>query len=80
MLASVSESEVRAALERLEKVDGGADNPVCAGLRNLLHRLAENFDLAAHETDSAPALSGRLRFCHADGSVRLIGYLTGLYD
>lgn len=78
MLASVSESEVRAALERLECVDGGADHPVCAGLADVLSRLAGNFDLAAHETGSAPALSGRLRFCHADGSIRLIGYLAGL--
>lgn len=80
MLASVSESEVRAALERLQKADGAAEHPVCVGLMDLLGCLAGNFDLAAHETDSAPALSGRLRFCHADGSVRLIRYLAGLYD
>jgi len=80
MLASVSKSEVRAALERLELVEGAAGNPVCTGLAAVLRGLADSFDLAARETDSSPALSGRLRFCHVDGSLALIGYLTGLYD
>lgn len=76
-LAKVAASEVKAARKRLEEI-GGADQPVCAGLIELLNRTEENLTAAAQRRQSAAELSGRLRLCHADGIVSLIHFLNEL--
>ena len=79
MLAAVSESEIRAAVQSLAEIDGAAENPVCMGQIALLNGAADAFAAAAEETVSAASLSGRLRCCHAAGTVRLIAWMQELY-
>ena len=79
-LAAVARSELRAALDGLKKVAGAADNPVCAGLMELLENLSAALGGIARGSDGSAVLSGRLRCCHVDGTLRLIGFLNGLRE
>lgn len=72
-LAKVAQAEVRAVRERLEKIAGGADQPVCAALIQMLRALENNLSIAKGEGAS---LSGQLRCCHADCALDLIGFLN----
>lgn len=76
-LAKVAASELRSARKRLER-GAGADQSVCAQLISLLLRLEEELAAAAQKGLSAAELSGRLRCCHVDGTIRLIELLNGL--
>lgn len=77
-LAKVAASEARSARRKLEQIDGGADQPVCAQLAGMLLRLEENLGAAAQRNLSAAEISGKLRCCHVDGTIRLIGFLNAL--
>lgn len=77
-LARVASSEARSARKRLEEIDGGADQPVCAGLVAQLKRLEENLGAVTGKNTDGAALSGRLRCCHVDGTLALIGFLNEL--
>ena len=71
-LAKVAAAEVRAVRRRLEDIGGGEQQPVCAAMIGMLMALEEN--LSGVEGEGA-RLSGRLRCCHADCALRLIGFL-----
>lgn len=77
-LAKVAASEVRSAWKRLEEIDGGADQPVCAGLTAILVRLEKNLASAAQRGLNTAEISGKLRLCHVDGAILLIGFLNEL--
>ncbi len=71
-LSKVAASEVRTARKRLEKISGSSDQPVCAALIRMLASLEENLSDVSGE---GAVLSGRLRCCHADCALKLIGFL-----
>lgn len=77
-LAAVSRSELRAALEALGQVSGAQDSPVCVGLMEQLDNLAGSLGSVARGTETGAALSGRLRCCHVDATLRLIDFMRGL--
>ena len=77
-LAAVSRSELRAALDALGKVSGAKDSPVCAGLMELMDSLASSLGGVARGEETGAALSGRLRCCHVDATLRLINFLKEL--
>jgi len=72
-LAKVAAAEVRTARKKLEKIAGSADQPVCAAMIAMLASLEDNLS----DVDGEGAvLSGRLRCCHADCALKLIGFLN----
>lgn len=77
-LAKVAASEVRAAKKRLEDIDGGEDQPVCASMIAQLARLEKNLGAAAQRNLTPAEISGKLRCCHVDGTIRLIEFLNEL--
>lgn len=72
-LAKVAASEVRDVRKRMEKIEGGAEHPVCAALTEMLRGLENNLSGVSGE---GAELSGQLRCCHADCALRLIGFLN----
>lgn len=77
-LARVAASELRKARKRLEEIPGSADQPVCAAMIGQLRALEENIAAVTGGLRSGAELSGQLRCCHVDGTLRLIDFLNGL--
>ncbi len=77
-LARVAASECREARKRLEAVSGSENQPVCAGLIGQLRRLEGNLSQVTKGRVEAAELSGRIRSCHVDGMLQLIGFLNDL--
>jgi len=77
-LARVSASEVRKARKRLQEIPGGEDQPVCAALISQLRALEANLSAVTSEIRTGAELSGLLRCCHVDGTLKLIDFLNGL--
>lgn len=77
-LAKVAAAEVREARKRLEEIDGGPQQPVCAGMIAQLERLEGNLKAAYGQKLTAAEISGRLRCCYADGIISLINFLNDI--
>ena len=77
-LAAVARSELEAAREALDGIEGAKDDAVCAMLSSLLSRLASALDGVATGGETGAALSGRLRSCHADALLRRSAMLDAL--
>lgn len=77
-LAKVSAAEVREARKQLEQIDGGPEQPVCAGMIAQLKRLEGNLKAAYGQKLSAAEISGKLRCCHADGMIARIDFLNDI--
>jgi len=77
-LAALSRSELADAAEALDAVRGARSDAVCSGLLDQLESLAEAMEGVSRNGGAGAALSGRLRCCHVNGSLKLMEWLTAL--